>query len=79
MTYRTRGPSPARSPLFVRQLFPGIGFARVMLLAPTSAFAQIVIDPTGRSGEPPGPLKEEFQRPSPPPSFRHPWHCTPDV
>ncbi len=40
----------------------------VMLLAPTSAFAQTAIDPTGRSGEPPGPLKEEFQRPAPPPS-----------
>jgi hemolysin activation/secretion protein len=26
------------------------------------------VDPTGRSGEPPGPLKEEFQRPQPPPS-----------
>ncbi len=40
----------------------------VMVLAPTSAFAQIAIDPTGRSGEPLGPLKEEFQRPMPPPS-----------
>ena len=40
----------------------------VMLMASTSAFAQTTIDPTGRSGEPPGPLKEEFQRPSPPPS-----------
>jgi hemolysin activation/secretion protein len=40
----------------------------VMLLALTSAFAQTTIDPTGRSGEPPGPLKEEFQRPTPPPS-----------
>jgi hemolysin activation/secretion protein len=37
-----------------------------MVLASTSAFAQI--DPTGRSAEPPGPLKEEFQRPMPPPS-----------
>jgi len=38
----------------------------VMVLASTSAFAQI--DPTGRSAEPPGPLKEEFQRPKPAPS-----------
>jgi hemolysin activation/secretion protein len=38
----------------------------VMVLASTLALAQI--DPTGRSGEPPGPLKEEFQRPKPPPS-----------
>jgi hemolysin activation/secretion protein len=40
----------------------------VMVVAPSSAFAQIAIDPTGRSGQPPGPLKEEFQRPTPPPS-----------
>jgi len=40
----------------------------VIVLAHTSAFAQTTIDPTGRSGEPPGPLKEEFQRPTPPPS-----------
>jgi hemolysin activation/secretion protein len=46
----------------------------LMLLAPTSAFAQTTnnpmqqIDPSGRSGEPPGPLKKEFQRPTPPPS-----------
>jgi hypothetical protein len=38
----------------------------IMVLAHTYTFAQI--DPTGRSGEPPGPLKEEFQRPMPPPS-----------
>ena len=36
-------------------------------LASSPARAQFV-DPTGRSGEPPGPLKEEFQRPQPPPS-----------
>jgi len=41
----------------------------VMVLAHTSTFAQILkVDPSGRSGEPPGPLKEEFQRPTPPPS-----------
>jgi hemolysin activation/secretion protein len=68
MTRRAGEPAPARSPQFVRQLFPGIGLAMVMVLAHTFAFAQTTIDPTGRSGEPPGPLKEEFQRPSPPPS-----------
>jgi hemolysin activation/secretion protein len=58
----------------VRQLFFCIGLAMVMVLASTSAFAQTTInpmqqiDPSGRSGEPPGPLKEEFQRPKPPPS-----------
>ncbi|BCA53116.1 putative Surface antigen [Nitrospira sp. KM1] len=36
------------------------------LVGVSSSFAQI--DPTGRSGEPPGPLKEEFERPQPPPS-----------
>jgi len=38
-----------------------------MLLATIPVFAQTAIDPTGRSGQPPGPLKEEFQRPQPPP------------
>lgn len=40
----------------------------VKVLAGTSVIAQTAIDPTGRSGQPPGPLKEEFQRPTPPPS-----------
>jgi hemolysin activation/secretion protein len=40
----------------------------VMVWTPTSAFAQTTIDPTGRSGEPPGLLKKEFQRTTPPPS-----------
>ena len=68
MTHHAGEAAPARSPRFVRQLFPCIGLAMVMVLAHTSAFAQTAIDPTGRSGEPPGPLKEEFQRPTPPPS-----------
>jgi hemolysin activation/secretion protein len=37
-----------------------------VLPPPPSQLQQI--DPTGRSGQPPGPLKEEFQRPQPPPS-----------
>src|SRR2546426_12250960 len=68
MTGGARGAAPARSARFVRQLFSGIGLAIVMVLATTSAFAQTTIDPTGRSAEPPGPLKEEFVRPKPPPS-----------
>jgi hemolysin activation/secretion protein len=68
MTHRAGKPAAAYSLHLVRQLFPGIGLAMVMVLAPTLAFAQTMIDPTGRSGEPPGPLKEEFQRPTPPPS-----------
>src|ERR1041384_6443283 len=40
------------------QYFFSIGLAMVMLLAGNSTFAQTAIDPTGRSAEPPGPLKE---------------------
>ena len=65
MTHRAGVASCAR---FVKAIFFCIGLAMVMMLAPISAFAQITIDPTGRSGQPPGPLKEEFQRPTPPPS-----------
>src|ERR1043166_1884106 len=67
MTHRAVKPAPVHSIQFARELFFCIGLAMV-LLAHTSAFAQIPIDPTGRSSEPPGPLKEEFQRPKPPPS-----------
>lgn len=68
VTIDAREPAPASSPRFVRERFPGIGLAMAIMLASTSAFAQTPIDPTGRSAEPPGPLKEEFRRPSPPPS-----------
>ncbi|TKB88777.1 MAG: ShlB/FhaC/HecB family hemolysin secretion/activation protein [Nitrospira sp.] len=68
MTHRTERPVPACSPWFVRQLFPGIGLAMIMVFAHTFSFAQTAIDPTGRSAEPPGPLREEFHRPIPPPS-----------
>ena len=81
MTHRAGKPAPARSIRFVRQRFFCIGLAMAMLLAPRVAAAQTVpilpaqsipdpnkLDPTGRSSEPPGPLKEEFQRPKPPPS-----------
>src|SRR5262245_21635757 len=61
-------PVPARSPRSVRKLLFCIGLAMVMLLASTSAFSQTQLEPTGRYGEPPGPLKEEFRRPLPPPS-----------
>ena len=39
----------------------------IATFAHTSTFAQPAIDPTGRSGQPPEPLKEEFQRPQPSP------------
>jgi hemolysin activation/secretion protein len=68
MTHRAGEPAPARFPWFVTQLFFCFGLAMLMVLAHCLAFAQTPIDPTGRSGEPPGPLKKEFQRPSPPPS-----------
>lgn len=66
MTDRPGERAPARFLRFVGQLFSGIGLAMVLVLASTSAFAQV--DPTGRSAEPRGPLKEEFVRPTPPPS-----------
>lgn len=69
MILRAGYPAPACIVWSVKQQFlSSIGFAMVILLADNSTFAQTVIDPTGRSGQPPGPLKEEFQRPHPPPS-----------
>ena len=68
MTHCAGEPMPVRSPRLVSQLFHGIGLAMVMMLVATSVFAQITIDPTGRSGQPSGPLKEEFVHPQPPPS-----------
>jgi hemolysin activation/secretion protein len=47
------------------------GGAMLFMLAGTSAYAQQalppIFDPTGRSGEPPAPLKKEFKPPSPVP------------
>ncbi len=64
MIHRVGGPAPAgRAPCSVSWMLAG--FAMICLAA-SPALGQI--DPTGRSGEPPGPLKEEFQRPHPPPS-----------
>src|SRR5262249_62118166 len=65
--------APARSSRLVRQLFFCIGLAMVSLLGSPSAFAQTPSDPSrldqpGISGQPSGPLKEEFIRPQPPPS-----------
>lgn len=63
MSSHTEGAAPACSPRLVVHFFFWTGLGIVMLLATTSVFAQSAIDPTGRSGQPPGPLKEEFQRP----------------
>ena len=68
MTHRAEKSVPVYSLRLVRQFFSSICLAMVMLFAHTSTFAQSAIDPTGRSAEPPGPLKEEFQRPASPPS-----------
>ena len=43
------------------------GGTMLTVLAGTSAYAQLNIDPTGRSGEPPAPLKKEFKPPTPVP------------
>lgn len=68
MTHRTW----ARRVRLVEPPFLTVALAIMMTLAGTSTFGQTfgqsAIDPTGRSGQPPGPLKEEFQRPHPPPS-----------
>src|SRR4029079_3349056 len=48
-----------------------LGVAMLMPLAETAAQAQVlppIFDPTGRSSEPPAPLKKEFKPPAPPPS-----------
>jgi hemolysin activation/secretion protein len=68
MTHRVGNPVFVCSERVVRPFVFCLGLAMVTALADTSTFAQQVIDPTGRSGQPPGPLKEEFQRPQPPPS-----------
>ncbi len=68
MIASARGAAPSRSLRFIGHLFPSIGLAMVLVFAHTLTFAQTAIDPTGRSAEPPGPLREEFHRPTPTPS-----------
>lgn len=68
MIYRAGEPAPAFSLQFVRQCFSGFALAMIMVFAHTFSFAQTAIDPTGRSAEPSGPLREEFHRPTPTPS-----------
>jgi hemolysin activation/secretion protein len=66
MTHRARPAS--RAPFFVSWVIAGFAMTG---LAASPALGQLPlsqVDPTGRSGQPPGPLKEEFQRPHPPPS-----------
>jgi hemolysin activation/secretion protein len=50
-----------------------MGFAMLLMLATTPLHAQVTVpapfDPTGRSGEPPAPLKKEFKPPGAPPSM----------
>lgn len=58
---------PARSSWLGGKLSFSVGLAMLLILADTFALGQTAIDPTGRSGLPPGPLTEEFQRPQPAP------------
>lgn len=47
-----------------------VGFLMVATLTASPVLAQVlppIFDPTGRSGEPPAPLKKEFKPPTPPP------------
>src|SRR4029078_12594888 len=76
MTDRVGEPAPGRRAIFIASCFL-FGVAMTALAA-SPALGQIfvppptnpssLVDPTGRSAQPPGPLKEEFQRPHPPPS-----------
>jgi len=67
MIHRVGEPAPAdRATSFVSWVFAGL--AMIIGLAASPALGQLPVDPTGRSGQPPGPLKEEFQRPQPPSS-----------
>ena len=50
--------------------YPLIGLAMLVASADSPAFAQTAIDPTGRSSQPSGPLKEEFRQPQPLPPPR---------
>ncbi|HMU56233.1 MAG TPA: ShlB/FhaC/HecB family hemolysin secretion/activation protein [Nitrospira sp.] len=67
MTRRAMG-APEEPPSSYRHI--GWGSLVGPLLAVSIAQAQIappIFDPSGRSGEPPAPLKKEFERPEPPP------------
>ncbi|WP_173044012.1 ShlB/FhaC/HecB family hemolysin secretion/activation protein [Nitrospira sp. KM1] len=67
MIHRAGEPAPRSRLSRLRDCFACVIIGVLMaLVGVSSSFAQI--DPTGRSGEPPGPLKEEFERPQPPPS-----------
>ena len=67
MTHRIGEPAPVGlTASFVSWVF--VGFAMTGLAASPALGQVLSVDPTGRSGQPPGPLKEEFQRPHPPPS-----------
>ena len=68
MTDRPGESAPVCSLRFVRQFFFCFGLVMLMVFLYTITFAQSAVDPTGRSGEPAGPLKKEFQQPSPSPS-----------
>ncbi len=69
MTGRAGEPAHVSPARFRKHSFWWLVFAMTALLAEPLVHAQVppVFDPTGRSGEPPGPLKKEYQRPIPPP------------
>src|SRR5262245_26387205 len=72
MTRRVGVPAPpSRAPFLVSWVVVGLAMTGLAASPALGQFVQVPlgqVDPTGRSGEPPGPLKEEFQRPHPPPS-----------
>ena len=72
MTHRAGEPALGAAARFSQYRFTLLTLLMIALAAETSVYGQAIpppiFDPTGRSGEPPGPLKREFQRPIPPPS-----------
>ena len=69
MINRVGGPAPAgRAPCFISWMLAGFAMIGLAASPALGQFPGGTVDPTGKSGQPPGPLKEEFQRPHPPPS-----------
>ena len=71
MTHRSGGLVLAWLVRFIRPNYFSTSVAMLVMLAEPFTFAQVappIFDPTGRSGEPPAPLKKEFKPPAPIPS-----------
>jgi len=75
MTIVDGGPAHGDSSRSVAPVLLSLGLAMASMMAALPLYAQVlppgvpppIFDPTGRSGEPPAPLKKEFKPPAPPP------------